>query len=174
MYGIETVRADSDTSVLDAALAIYGTSFPPQERIEKDELLNGYPDKDTDFSAVTLNGEVVAMYYTVSDGTMVFLYYIAVKERCRSRGIGSKVLDLIEGRHGLPIVLNIEETSEKAADHDVRNRRREFYLRNGFRDTGKILVDSQGVFNVLCTGAFDEDRYLEFLNSFGEEDCSYR
>ncbi len=170
---LEFVRMQRGMPGFDEAAAIYESSFPEAERIPMDEIVGGYEGLESRFEAVYDDGTLSCIVFTVSDGSLLFLYYLATRSDLRSKGIGGRVLEEVYSRGGLPMVLNVELVDPSFDDHEIRARRRDFYLRHGFADTGRVLVDEQGSFNVLCRGEFDADRYLRFLNSFGTEDCRY-
>jgi len=170
---LEFVRIYEGSQCFDEAVAIYESSFPEAERIPVDEIIRGYDGLDCRFEAVYDDGMLSCIVFTVSDGSLLFLYYLATRADLRSKGIGGRVLETVYARGGLPMALNVELVDPSYEDHEIRARRRDFYLRHGFSDTGRVLVDEQGSFNVLCRGEFDADRYLRFLNSFGTEDCRY-
>lgn len=173
MRSMDYVRVTKDMPDLDKVMDIYESSFPEKERASIDELINGYDSKTSRFEAVYLKGEITSIVFTVSDSRIVFLYYLATKEKCRSKGIGGRILDELCARSNLPMILNVEHVDQSFEDYEIRKRRYDFYIRHGFSDTGRVLSDEQGTFNVLCKGKFDESHYLDFLNSFGGETCIY-
>ena len=81
------------------------------------------------------------------------LFYLAVDDAARGRGLGTRLLAELERRHpGCTIVLDIEPVI--AADNaEQRRRRLTFYERAGFRDTGYAVVDSMGEYWTLVREA---------------------
>lgn len=66
---------------------------------------------------------------------------MAIDNKCRNKGFGSLVLrDLILRQADTNILLCIERTSAKK--EDIKARRKDFYLRNGFYETGCFIEDS--------------------------------
>ncbi len=169
---METIQVTGRGEVFDDVERIYLDSFPERERIPMEHLVaEGSQGK---MYAVADSGETVGLYYTVAYPGFVFLFYLAVAPERRGRKLGGRILDGICEGTDLPVVLNVEEVSERFADYGVRKRRLGFYLVHGFRDTGKVLVDEQGTFNVLCRGEFDAEGYLRSLNTLGRGTCGYR
>lgn len=146
----------------DGIVRIYESSFPERERVPLDLLIG---DDDTVFDAVYDDDRLVGLACVVIDAELTFLFYLAVDGGCRSKGIGGRILDDICERYCEPVILNIELVDGSCDDRDTRIRRQSFYFRHGFRDTGRILEDDQGSFNILCRGIYDEDGYNRFLRT---------
>ena len=156
------VGITEDMPGYDGVVGIYESSFPERERIPLDMLIG---DDGTVFDAVYDDDELVGLTCVVIDEKLTFLFYLAVDERYRSKGIGGRILDDICGRYREPVILNIDLVDVPCDDCDVRMRRRSFYLGHGFRDTGRVLEDDQGSFNILCKGIYDEREYDRFLGT---------
>lgn len=73
--------------------------------------------------------------------------YFAIDEKFRNKGYGSKVLkDLIKKYK--TIILSIERPKKELKNSQ---KRKEFYLRNGFNETNKFIIDSGVEYEILCT-----------------------
>ena len=74
---------------------------------------------------------------------LLYLFYLAVDDAARGRGLGTRLLAELERRHpGCSIVLDIEPVIAEADNAEQRRRRLAFYERAGFRDTGYAVLDS--------------------------------
>lgn len=74
-----------------------------------------------------------AMMWPTLDGTGALLEYLGVLRGKRNGGAGTKILELLKKRYG-QLVGEVETLeSSDSAENDIRRRRVEFYLRNGFR-----------------------------------------
>jgi len=135
-------------------------------------MIIGYPGKESCLMSVVRFDTLVGMYYTLSDENLLFIFYLAVSQKYRNSGIGSLIMEHICKNVEKPILLNIERVPEHTKETNEKVRRKRFYQQQGFEDTGWILTDSQGEFNVMCRGKCSGKLYLNFLNSFGESDCS--
>nr|WP_303733150.1 GNAT family N-acetyltransferase [Fibrobacter succinogenes] len=63
------------------------------------------------------------------------MVYFAVVPELRSRGYGSQILHTIREKHPdsrIVVDIEVEEDSKDAEELERRNRRRDFYQRNGF------------------------------------------
>ena len=66
---------------------------------------------------------------------IAYIFFLAVDDKCRNQGYGSKILSsLKEMYRDSVLLLCYEEVDEKYPDNDIRKRREAFYKRNGFID----------------------------------------
>jgi len=113
----------------------------------------------------------VALTWTVRrpGSRLLYLFYLAVDDAARGRGVGTRLLAELERRHpGCTIVLNIEPVIAEADNAEQRRRRFSFYERSGFRDTGYAVQDSTGEYWTLAREApgttFDPDDFRDALS----------
>ncbi len=164
-------RVKSSTRDFDEIERIYVDSFPAKERVPLDSLLSAPEGVQSDLMAVKFGEEVAGMYCVIRGDGMTFLFYLAVSGDRRDLGLGRRILEHIKEEYQSPILLNIELVPEGAPSTDIRVRRRSFYLRNGFSDTGMVLRDEQGAFNILSDSEADLEEYQRLLDSLGGEPC---
>ena len=113
----------------------------------------------------------VALTWTVRrpGSRLLYLFYLAVDDDARSRGVGTRLLAELERRHpGCTIVLDIEPVIAEADNAEQRRRRFSFYERSGFRDTGYSVLDSTEEYWTLVREApgttFDPDDFRDTLH----------
>ena len=142
-------------------------AFPPEEHTEIDliydfgndalDLLGIYreeaPDKFTGY------------FLCIKNEKTVYISYFAICPELRSLGIGTKALSALrEFYSGKQIVLYFENIFEECGNLEQRRRRREFYLRNGFYETGWFLTANGVNFEIVCSSAdFNKDSYLNII-----------
>ena len=91
------------------------------------------------------------MYYSVSKH-LIYVFYVAVNDEIRSKGIGTKIFEWLKSKHpNKEITLNVEPLDETADNAAQRTRRMKFYEKQGFHDSGYMLKDSSGYFDILTT-----------------------
>lgn len=146
---------------------LYLTAFPKIERHRLSELFRAARKGDSEFLRFSDEGEFIGLAYMIIRSSVAFLLYFAVDDSNRNRGYGSAILEAIRTRYeGKDVVLLIESLHEKCDNMDIRIRRKGFYLRNGFRETGLIQTSFGGEANydILSSGeTFDRKAYQFML-----------
>lgn len=88
----------------------------------------------------------------MSNEEFVFILYLAVNDKIRSKGYGSAILQCIKQRFSnKAIALNIEPLDSKSDNYAQRIKRFEFYLKNGFVDTHYQINDNSDNYQILAT-----------------------
>ena len=87
-------------------------------------------------------GHPVGLAITVLHRDMVLLDYFAIHRAYRGRHLGSEALTLLkEHCRGRRLILEIELPVADAPNREERMRRKQFYLKNGMKETGlKVCV----------------------------------
>ena len=139
----------TDTKVLGRhfikVCRLYLTAFPKIERHTLKELFSASSEGKAEFLQFTEDGRFIGLAYMIVRGSVAFLLYLAVDDGRRNRGYGAAMLRAIRERYeGKDVVLLIESLHEKCDNMSIRVRRKGFYLRNGFRDTGLIQTSCGG------------------------------
>ena len=71
--------------------------------------------------------------------------YFAIDEKYRNIGYGSILIKNITKRYH-NVILSIERVVDK-----VSKRRKNFYIRNGFNETGKFTIQNNIHYEILCS-----------------------
>lgn len=132
---------------------IYETSFPKSEKFpfwilkqcnkENNVRLDAIIDHDTD--------KIIGIRFLIFYDDIVYLMYVAIDKKYRNKGFGSLVLrDLVLRQADTSVLLCIEKPSicEK---ENIKVRRKDFYLRNGFYETGCFIEDSDVEYEFLSS-----------------------
>ena len=152
--------------------ALYESAFPANERIPIKHLLDdkikrefwAFFDKEDGESGAA--PKFCGFSNSITHGSITNIVYFAVVPELRSRGYGSKILQAIREKHPnsrIVVDIEVEEDSKDAEELERRNRRRDFYQRNGF---GSSPVDYvwQGEHYRLLTagGTVTEKEFRDF------------
>ena len=134
-------------------------AIPECERNSLDDLI----DTGAEVIGIYLDKKPVGYFVLREYEPILYLAYFAVSDKLRSKGIGSKALmSLIESKKDYQIVVEYENPLNDDPD-DMKNRRRGFYIRNGFYETGWYTFYDETEFAIGCTStAFDEKVFGEF------------
>lgn len=147
---------------------LYIQSFPKSERMPFPLLLLVSKRKGADFYAFYSQGELCGFTCLMRYQNMAFVLYLAIESRLRSRGYGSEILSWIKKRHpGAQIALSIETVRGTFEKDPQRRRRKCFYLKNGFLDTGYTIREFGEVYDILSTQLpFPMDQYQALIQKF--------
>ena len=100
---------------------------------------------------IFLNDSPIGYFVLRAYKSILYLAYVAVSCERRSEGIGSKALTkLIDEKKDYQIVVEFEAPPGSEPDH-LSARRRAFYLRCGYHETGVFMAYSGDEFEVVCS-----------------------
>ena len=152
---------------------LYLSAFPEIERHPIDELFDACNTGKCEWLIFKDGDTFIGMAYMVINDGIAFLLYLAVKDDQRNKGYGARILsELARLYAGKEVVLLIESLQEKCSNMDIRIRRKGFYLRNSFHDTGYIqsTCDGAAIYDILSTRQeFSTDRWKEFIAHYPME-----
>ncbi|HRR76422.1 MAG TPA: GNAT family N-acetyltransferase [Ruminococcus sp.] len=160
-------RYSADKLIADA---INEEAFPECERNSLDSLYASDTEERLDILGIYENGTIAGFFVVRIFESIRYLAYFAVSQYKRSSGIGSKAIQLLKQRyHGAQIVAEFEAPDENCGNNALRLRRRDFYLRNGFFETGWYSFYDDTEFTIACTASdFDKEgfeRFTAYLSS---------
>ena len=144
------------------------TAFPQNEQIPMGLLRVLAFRKSVNFRVFYEDDQFCGVLYTVEDNKYIFVLYLAVNDRIRSKGYGTKILDWLKQNTEKIIVLNVEAINPSAENALQREKRISFYCRNGIFDTGCRFIDEGETYSVLTSDIdhFDPKEYEMLLSRF--------
>ncbi|MCL2828907.1 MAG: GNAT family N-acetyltransferase [Oscillospiraceae bacterium] len=148
--------------------ALYGSAFPRQEQAPLGFLIN-QTKKDTVRFDAYYDGDVfVGLTYTISSGDMTYLWYLATRSDLRSKGYGSQIMQhLRELYPNNRIALNLDAQDETASDSEIRKKRKEFYIRNGYTPTGYLCMFHGNRLDVMSiNGNVTSNEFLSIFRDY--------
>ena len=150
MLTIEKLNAASPC--LARVEQLYYDAFPPEERRTWDSMVDD-PAGDIGIWGLYHRGEYCGFVILMTQGDICHNMYFAIEERFRDQGLGAQALAALRQRlPGLRIIVDIEQQDPAAENSELRRRRKAFYLRCGYRETG-VFYSWQGVsYEILCDG----------------------
>ena len=120
-------RIDAAHPLFDASLALYETSFPPNERRTRDDHLRALQDADFVPLGAVEDGRLLADVFLWKTDGFVYLEHFAVQPELRSHGTGGKILEQLLDTQQL-FLLEIEPPESL-----LTCRRKRFYERHGLQ-----------------------------------------
>lgn len=170
---LQIQKVTKDSPYLPQVKALYESAFPENERIPIKQLLDNKIKREFWAFFDKKESENVAaprfcgFSNSISHSDITNIVYFAVEPELRSRRYGSQILQAIRDKHPnsrIVVDIEVEEDSKDAEELERRNRRREFYLRNGF-GASPVNYHRQGEHYRLLTagGTITEKRIPRFL-----------
>lgn len=113
---------------------LYRTAFPRRERKPFFVIVSMQKKGKTDVWYFEEQRKFVGLATTINSKNLILLDYLAIDKSMRSHGFGGQILHNLQSRYsGKGLLVEIESTRRNTADLSERNRRRSFYLSNGFQ-----------------------------------------
>lgn len=146
-------------------------AFPPEEYLAPSELVKMAQADNFDFLAL-LDGDVFVGFMVVQTyRDMAYLFFLAIGAQSRGKGYGSQAIETLRAEYPDKIhTVDFEMLDDAAPNREQRERRREFYLRNGYRETGLFLSYLGVDYEVFCMGnSFDSDTFKAMMGTIQVE-----
>ena len=118
------------------------------------------------FDAIADKGnQPIGFVYLIRGEGLLFVLYFAVDAQCRSQSYGSRIIVALEQQYPSDtIVLDIRAPDAAAADALQRQKRLDFYLRNGFQIAPYQWVEEAERYAVLYKGnSFNPQSFATLL-----------
>ena len=173
---LQIIEIKKGSPYLPQVQALYESAFPANERIPMKQLLDDkikrefwafFDDSLRENHGEKNDSEIAApltfcgFSNSISHGDITNIVYFAVVPKLRCRGYGSQILQAIREKHPdsrIVVDIEVEEDSKDAEELERRNRRRDFYQRNGF-DAAPVEYHWQGEhYRLLSAGGTVTDK----------------
>ena len=144
---------------------IYTSSFQKEDRMPFWLMLLMARLPSTDFLALYDNNILCGFVYMATIKELTFVMFFAVDQTLRSKGYGSGILDKVQSLYpNNKIIVSIERCDETANDLADRVRRKNFYLNNGYTETGYLVELAKKQQQVLVkNGPFEPKAFTWFF-----------
>lgn len=146
---------------------LYRTAFPVNERAPMWFMTMKSRNENVDFWGIYANGKWVGLAYVINEGSASYLFYLALSESMRGKGIGSRALQsLLIHYEGQRIFLALEQLDESADNFDERQKRREFYMKNGLKPLPLTIREATVTYDVMGTGNVKPEEYESMMKKY--------
>lgn len=149
------------------AKKLYKTAFPKCERFPWWVLYHSAKSKNAYLSVILKDDTPVGMRFVIKYDGIVYLMYYAIDERYRNHDIGGEIL-----RNTAKTVTNVLLCIERPINDGIELRRKNFYLQNGFYETGCYIEDGDVEYEFLSsvkgfqvTPEILQNRYLKMSDN---------
>jgi GNAT superfamily N-acetyltransferase len=102
-------------------------AFPYEERRDESDEEKCFLKKEFNFCEITDDGENVGLIVFWLFSEFLFVEHIAINKEVRSKGYGSKTIEVLKEKYNLPIILEAE-----APKTETQKKRIKFYENLGF------------------------------------------
>lgn len=137
-----------ERAILDS---INREAFPPCEYMPMEEIFAFAEKTNSHVLGIYDRQQLVGFILFVKNKECGYIFFLAIEKSARSKGYGGAALEALAATYpDLQIILDFEEIEEKAENFSQRIRRKQFYLRNGFCETGRYTLLRGNRFEVVC------------------------
>ncbi|MFS0868741.1 GNAT family N-acetyltransferase [Paenibacillus xylanilyticus] len=131
---------------MDEIKKMYDDSFPKEEMIPYNKLVEISNDIDHLFYGVYDNYTLVGMNYLIVKKDMLYVLYLAINKAYQNKGYGKAIVNEIKNKYSnYRICLNIEEVNPKFINNDQRIKRKRFYQLLGFESQDYLISNHEGI-----------------------------
>ena len=140
-------------------------AFPDNEKVNIDDFFNSGGKAKTEVIGIYSDNIFSGFIVLRILDNIAYIAYFAVVKELRCNGIGSKALvHLKEYCNGKQIITDFESVHEKSENSGQRIRRRNFYIRNGFYETGMYMYYMDTEFEIFCSESnFDKKGFENMI-----------
>lgn len=126
-------------------------AFPPEEYLAPSELVKMAQSDTFDFLALLDEDRFVGFMVVLLYEDMAYLFFLAISADSRGKGYGGRAIETLRAQYPDKIhTVDFEMTDDSAPNKEQREKRRSFYLRNGYHETGLFLSYLGVDYEVFC------------------------
>lgn len=146
---------------------LYKTAFPADERAPMPVLTFKSGRENVDFWGLYANDEWIGLAYAITENDLTYLFYLALSEDVRGKGLGSKSLQaLMKHYSDNRFYIALEQLDPAADNIGERIRRRQFYLKNGLKPINRTIREASVVYDVMSTGDIKPEEYNRMMRNY--------
>ena len=150
MNNLDFIDIKNNKKCNKKVIKLYNEAFPKDERIPIWLLKLLARKNKAKFYGIYDNEKFVGLIYNIFYKDIVFVFYLAIDKPTRGHGYGTKVLDSIKEKYkNYRIILCIEAVDESSNNYEQRIKRKNFYLKNGFKDSNYTIVEKNVIYEML-------------------------
>ena len=128
------LRQAQNLSTLEKIENLYIQSFPKEERKPFSLILQKQKEGKVEILYIEKENNFFGLMILAKDNDNILLDYFAIKKEYQSQGIGSNSLKLLFNKYkNKNIIIEIESTKINSNNQILRQKRKNFYLRNNFK-----------------------------------------
>lgn len=150
----------------ESVFELYEEAFPEEEKKPQELLIKLVEAGMMEILAVTEDSEFIGLAMNMMYGQSALLDYFAIASSKRNSGYGGRTIrQLLERFADRKYIFEIEMQDPSADNALERRRRKNFYLRNGLKETGVFANVYYTDFELLTPdGELTYEAYFKVLN----------
>lgn len=162
------LRVENVTRKSKRVKQIYIDSFPKEERMPFWLMILMAKRKNTDFLAFYDKDILCGLSYIAIENGLAFIMFLAVDKTIRSKGYGSQILERIQSIYpNHKIIVSIEPCDPNVKDIQQRLKRKKFYIKNGYEETGYFIELEKIKQEILIKkGEFKPEEFTNFFKKY--------
>ncbi len=148
---------------IDSINNIYQEAFPEEERLPLEFLLENVGEVGK-LEVLKDGGEVIGFVYLLIKDNLIHIFFLAIADAHRGRGLGSAVLEEVKKKYiGKRLFLALEPLDERASNYTQRQRRSRFYAKHGFKYLDIHILERDIYFDVMAIGEVSAQDYDDMV-----------
>lgn len=165
IMNIKLIKLSADSADISKLTDLNNEAFPENERVPVEEMFEFSEVSGTDILGIYAENEFSGFIIVRKSEKCAYIAYFAICAEKRSQGIGSATLRLLPDYYpNCQIVVDFETLDETSNNNPQRIRRRNFYYRNGFYETGYYQFYMETEFEIACTDeVFDKPSFENMI-----------
>lgn len=146
-------------------------AFPPEEYLAPSELVKMAHAENFDFLVLLDEDAFVGFMVVQTYRDLAYLFFLAIDAESRGKGYGGRAIETLRAEYSDKVhTVDFEMLDDTAPNRAQREKRRSFYLRNGYRETGLFLSYLGVDYEVFCMGDhFDVDAFQAMMRTIQVE-----
>jgi GNAT superfamily N-acetyltransferase len=146
--GINLIKIDAPKDY-DRINILFHAEFTGHGKTALRKLIQKSKSRNIAFYSVYDDKIWIGFIYLIFKNDLLLIQYFAIDSNNRSKGYGGEVIKKIKEIYsGYRIILGIEKYEEKAKNNEQRIKRKKFYEKHGFKESGYI-VKQYGILNEI-------------------------
>lgn len=146
-------------------------AFPPEEYLAPDKLVEMSMTDLLDFLALTDDDAFIGFMVVQTHENLSYLFFLAIDPSLRAKGYGSRAIEVLRLLYpDKKQVVDFEMQDETASNNEQRIKRRRFYLKNGYKETGLFLSYLGVNYEVFCMDSdFEAQEFKDMMKEIRVE-----
>lgn len=163
---IKVIKVTNNFDDIDKINILAKEAFPPEEYLSPKKLIEMSGSSGINFLAIYDESLFVGFVVVQIYKKMVYLFFLAIENSLRSKGYGKSIINLLKEMYpNYQNVVDFEMVDSKSKNYEQRKRRRNFYLKNGYKETGYFLNYLDVDYEIFSMDEnFDVDEFKELLS----------